>query len=85
MYEPQSSCLTWLAEVTKGSGKKIFKVREMSGILFWVRESWHFEEKSGKIEYCETDLIPSKVGRNISGQMGAKDCCNWRLEATTIF
>ena len=20
--------------------------------------------------------MPSKVGRNISGQMGAKDCCN---------
>ena len=20
------------------------------GILFWVRENWHFEEKSGKIE-----------------------------------
>ena len=25
--------------------------------------------------------MPSKVGRNISGQMGAKD---WRLEAATI-
>ena len=28
--------------------------------------------------------MPSKAGRNISGQMGAKDCCNRRLEATTI-
>ena len=28
--------------------------------------------------------MPSKVRRNISGQMGAKDCCNRRLEAATI-
>ena len=28
--------------------------------------------------------MPSKVGRNISGQMGPKDCCDRRLEATTI-
>ena len=28
--------------------------------------------------------MASKVGRNILGQMGAKDCCNQRLEATTI-
>ena len=28
--------------------------------------------------------MPSKVGRNISGQMSAKDSCNQRLEATTI-
>ena len=28
--------------------------------------------------------MPSKVGRNISGQMGAKDCCNWKLEAATV-
>ena len=28
--------------------------------------------------------MPSKIARNISGQMGAKDCCNWRLEAATI-
>ena len=28
--------------------------------------------------------MQSKVGRNISGQMGAKDCCDWRLEAATI-
>ena len=37
--------------------------------------------------------MPLKVGRNISGQiytniyiycMGAKDCCNGRLEAATI-
>ena len=33
---------------------------------------------------CKTDLMPSKVGRNISGQMGVKDCCNRRLEAATI-
>ena len=26
----------------------------------------------------------SKVGRKISGQMSAKDCCNRRLEAATI-
>ena len=32
-------------------GKKFFKVREMSGILFWVMENWHFEEfKSEKTE-----------------------------------
>ena len=49
------------------------------GILFWVRENWNFEEKSGN-----TDLIPSKVRRNISGQMSAKDSCDRRLEATTI-
>ena len=65
-------------------GKKFFKVREMSGnfilgqgkLAFWrkVREKWN----------CKTDLIPSKVGRNISGQMGVKDCCNRRLEAATI-
>ena len=28
--------------------------------------------------------MPLKVGGNISGQMGAKDCCNRRLEAATI-
>ena len=28
--------------------------------------------------------MPSKAGRNILGQMGAKDCCNRRLEAATI-
>ena len=28
--------------------------------------------------------MPSKVGRNILGEMGAKDCCNQRLEVTTI-
>ena len=22
------------------------------GILFWVRENWHFEEKSGKTEFA---------------------------------
>ena len=27
--------------------------------------------------------MPSKVGRNISGQMGAKDCLNRQLEAAT--
>ena len=26
----------------------------------------------------------SKVGSNVSGQMGAKDCCNRRFEAATI-
>ena len=29
-------------------------------------------------------VTPSKVGRNILGQMVAKDCCNQRLEAATI-
>ena len=38
----------------------------------------------GKLK-CKTDSMPSKVGRSISGQMGAKDFCNRRLEATTIF
>ena len=28
--------------------------------------------------------MPSKVDRNISGRMGAKDCCNRRLEAATM-
>ena len=28
-------------------GKKILQGQ---GILFWVSENWHFEEKSGKIE-----------------------------------
>ena len=28
--------------------------------------------------------MSSKVGRNISGQMGAKDGCNRKLEAATI-
>ena len=28
--------------------------------------------------------MQSAVGRNISGEMGAKDCCNRRLEAATI-
>ena len=28
--------------------------------------------------------MPSKVGRNILGQMGVKDCCNQWLEAATI-
>ena len=44
------------------------------GILFWVRENWNFEEKSGKIEIVIliNHLIPSKVRRNISGQMNAK-------------
>ena len=32
----------------------------------------------------KTTVMPSKVRRNISGQMGAKDCCNRRLEAATI-
>ena len=27
--------------------------------------------------------MPLKVGRNISSQMGVKDCCNRRLEAAT--
>ena len=48
---------------------------KFQGILFGVRENWN----------CKTDSLPSKVGRNISGQMGAKDFCNRRLEAATIF
>ena len=28
--------------------------------------------------------MPSKVGGNISGQIGGKDRCNGRLEAATI-
>ena len=79
------SCLTWLPQVRRWSGKKkFFKVREMSGnfilgqgkLAFWrkVRENWN----------CSPNLMPSKVGRNISGQMGAKDYCDRRLEAATI-
>ena len=33
---------------------------------------------------CESDLMPSKAGRNISDQMGAKDCYNQKLEGTTL-
>ena len=29
--------------------------------------------------------MPSKVGRKISGLMGAKDCCNRRLEFCNLF
>ena len=64
--------------------KNSSRSRKSQGILFWVRENWHFEEESGKIEICKADLTPSKAGRNISGQIGAKDCCNRRLEAATI-
>ena len=70
--------------VAIGQGKKFFKVREMSGnfilgqgkLEFWrkVRENWN----------CNTDLVPSKVKRNISGQMSAKDSCYGRLEVATI-
>ena len=28
--------------------------------------------------------MPLKVGRNSLGKMGIKDCCHWRLEATTL-
>ena len=64
-----------------GQGKqKFFKVREKSGnfilgqakLAFWrkVRENWN----------CKTDLTPSKAGRNILGQMGARTAVirNWR-------
>ena len=51
-----------------GQGKKIFKVREMSG---------NFILGQGKLAFLR------KVRENWS-RMGAKDCCNRRLEATTI-
>ena len=52
------------------------------GILFWVREN---KTDFNAIKDCKTELMPSKFGRNISGQMGAKDCCKRRLEAASIF
>ena len=30
-------------------GKNSSRSGKCQGILFWVRENWHFEEKSGKI------------------------------------
>ena len=30
--------------------KNSLRSGKSQGILFWVRENWHFEEKSGKIE-----------------------------------
>ena len=32
-----------------GQGKKFSRSGNCQGILFWVRENWHFEENSGKI------------------------------------
>ena len=60
--------------------KNSLRSEKCQGILFWVRENWPFEEKSGKIEINIVTLIR----RNISGQIGAKDCCNQRLEAAII-
>ena len=31
-------------------GKNSSRSVKCQGILFWVRENWHFEEKSGKID-----------------------------------
>ena len=31
-------------------GKKNSRSGKCQGILFWVRDNWHFEEKLGKIE-----------------------------------
>jgi len=40
-----------LPPVRNGLGKKNYSSSEKSQrILFWVRENWHFEKKSGKIE-----------------------------------
>ena len=67
--------------------KKFFKVREMSGNFILVSENWNFEEKSGAGKSQIVTLlhvIPSKVRRNISGQMSAKDSSNRRLEAAII-
>ena len=36
-------------EMVRGN-KNSSRSGKSQGILFWVRESWHFEEKSGKIE-----------------------------------
>ena len=33
---------------------------------------------------CESHLMPSNAGRNISDQMVAKDCYNQKLEGTTL-
>ena len=57
-----------------GQGKNSSRSGKCQGMLFWVGENWYFEESQGKLKL--TDLIPSKVG--------AKDCCNQRLEVTTI-
>ena len=36
-------------EIVRGK-KKSPRSGKCQGILFWVRENWHFEEKSGKVE-----------------------------------
>ena len=36
-------------EMVRGK-KNSSRSGKCQGILFWVRENWHFEEKSGKIE-----------------------------------
>ena len=43
----------WLPQVRKLSGKKKQhspKSGKSKGILFWIRKSWQFDDKSGKIE-----------------------------------
>ena len=59
-------------------GKNSSRSGKCQGIL--LRETWHFEEKSGKFEF-----VMLNARRNISSHMGAKDCYNQRLEMTTIF
>ena len=64
--------------------EKLFKVGEMSGDFIpgqgKLAFSWRTVRKNWN---CKTDLMPSKVGRNISGQIDAKDCCNRRSEAAS--
>ena len=51
-YTPRHGC----HRSGNGQGKKnSSRSGKCQGILFWVRENWHFEEKSGKIEI--TSLI----------------------------
>ena len=69
--------LTWHHRSGNGQGKKILQGQGN------VRE---FYSGSGKISIFKKSQgnLSSKVRRNISGQMGAKDCCNRRLEAAII-
>ena len=47
-------------------------------ILFWVRENWHFEEKSWKMKYFNAaDLIPLTTRRNIWGHSDLNDIFTW--------
>ena len=55
--EPRRKGYIWLPQVRKWSGEKNpSRSGKCRGILFWVRENWHFEEKSGKIEILRLEV-----------------------------